>query len=239
MATATTYLPDVAASGIGYVNTYTPLCALAPGRLAIVRHGLAPFEDASCRREPDLAHPLAPITAVCRGRNFVTRLRPGTAVIYLTKKMHGGYYLAGALKVLQTLTDQDAHAQLAATCQRLGLRLPGNCMVLPDNPPLPLSYTGGQRSKGRETLAALRGDDSTVLIEIIRKWDGAYRWRVRQTPTVALCAPHFVELSTPPFVTVQELEVVFGRIPGTRNPGEVGLKKLNELLVAKGIGSIT
>ena len=220
------------------MNTYTPLCALAPGRLAVARHGLAPFEDASCRREPDLAHPLAPITAVCRGRNFVTRLRPGTAVVYLTKKMHGGYYLTGALKVLQTVTERDAHAQVAALCQRLGLRLPGNCMVLPENPPLTLSHTGGQRNQGRETLAALRANDADVLADIISKWDSAYRWRVRQTPTVALCAPHFVELSTPPFVTVQELEAVFGRIPGTRNPGEVGLQKLNELLTVKGIEPI-
>lgn len=230
-------LPDVVATGAGYLTTYTPLCALAPGRLAITKHQLPPFEDASCRREPDLSHPLAPITAVCRGRNFVPRLKPGAVVVYLTKKLHGGYYLTGALKVLKTYTERNAHTEVANLCQELGLKLPGNCLVR-DNPPLSLDYTGGQRSEVRRTLAALQANQPDELAEIIRKWDGVYKKRVRKTPNVALCHAHFVELHKPPFVSVEELSLVFGRVPATRNPGEVGLDRLNTLLMAKGITSI-
>ena len=231
-------LPDVVATGAGYLTTYTPLCALAPGRLAITKHKLPPFEDASCRREPDLSHPLAPITAVCRGRNFVPRLKPGAVVVYLTKKLHGGYYLTGALKVLKTYAERSAHAEVANLCRDFGLPLPGNCMILPDNPPLPLDYTGGRRDEARKTIAALRAATPQDAMEIVRKWDLGYRQRVRITPNVALCYLHFVELYTPPFVSVKELELVFGKVPRTRNPGEVGLGKLNELLALKGIGPI-
>jgi hypothetical protein len=53
--------------GAFYVTTYRPICATAEGRRAVDEHQLAPFIDASCRREPDFEAAYPTISALCRG----------------------------------------------------------------------------------------------------------------------------------------------------------------------------
>jgi hypothetical protein len=74
-----------------YLNTFHPLAGRPAGRRAIAQHGLPPFIDGSCRREPDFESAFPSISAVCRGRMFAPRLKKGDRVIYLTVR---GKYLA-------------------------------------------------------------------------------------------------------------------------------------------------
>ena len=58
-----------------YLVTYRPLIETDAGAQAVERYGLPPYIDASCRREPDLAHAMPAITALCRGAMLAPRLR--------------------------------------------------------------------------------------------------------------------------------------------------------------------
>lgn len=225
-------------TGNAYLNSYQPLCYNSVGQRALNRHNhLQPYEDASCRREPDFLHPLSPITGVCRGANFVTRLKPGDVAVYMTKRLNDGHYITAVLKVKQAIVTQDAHQQLAAICFELGHKLPGNCIVR-GNDPLALSHTGGFRSQVRATHAALHRNEDAELVKMIRDWDSIYRKRVRVTPNVAITTPHFVELTNPPFVNNEMLIEAFGRVPGTLNPANLGLERINYFLNLAGISAI-
>jgi hypothetical protein len=222
-------------TGNAYLNSYQPLRYNSVGQRALKQHShLQPYEDASCRREPDFLHPLAPITGVCRGANFVTRIKVGDVAVYMTKRLDGGHYITAVLQVKQTIATQDAHQQLATISTKLGHNLPGNCIVK-GNDPLALSHTGGFRSQVRATHAALHRNDDAELVKMIRDWDGIYRKRVRVTPSVAITTPHFVELTNPPFVSTEMLIEAFGRVPGTLNPANLGTQRINMLLRRAGI----
>src|SRR3954447_26918162 len=67
-----------------YLVTFHPLTESQAGVRAVKRFALPPYIDASCRREPDLAHDMPAITALCRGRQFAPRLREGDRAIYMT-----------------------------------------------------------------------------------------------------------------------------------------------------------
>jgi hypothetical protein len=226
--------PDL--SGNAYLNSYQPLCYNSVGLRALKLHDhLQPYEDASCRREPDFLHPLAPITGVCRGANFVTRLRPGDVTVYMTKRLDGGHYLTAVLEVQQVLTSADAHQKLEAMSLAAGhKRLPGNCFV-EDNNPLPLSHTGGFRGQIRKTHAALDRGRLGELAARIRVWDNLYHDRVTETPHVAVTKPHYVELIDPPFITDEMLTNAFDKRPGTRNPPKLDLRRINILLASAGL----
>jgi hypothetical protein len=225
-------------TGNAYLNSYQPLCYNRVGLRALKQHNhLQPYEDASCRREPDFLHPLAPITGVCRGANFVTRLKPGDVAVYMTKRLDGGHYITAVLQVKQTIATQDAHQQLAAISAELGHRLPGNCIVR-GNDPLALSHTGGFRSQARATHAALLRNDDAELVKMIRDWDGIYRKRIRVTPNVAITTPHFVELTNPPFINDDMLTEAFGKVPGTLNPAKRSIERINLLLSRASIAEV-
>jgi len=67
-----------------YLCTYHPLTENLAGRAAICNHGLPPFIDGSCRREPDFQARVPSISALCRGRNFAPRLWPGDCIAYIS-----------------------------------------------------------------------------------------------------------------------------------------------------------
>jgi hypothetical protein len=231
-------LQRIALTGNAYLNSYQPLRYNSVGRRALAQQvTLQPYEDASCRREPDFLHPLAPITGVCRGPKFVTRLRQGDVAVYMTKRLDGGHYITAVLEVKRALVDKDAHEQLADLSVELGHALPGNCLVK-GNGPLPLSHTGGFRGQSRATHAALHRDSADELTTIIRAWDGIYRKRIKVTPNVAVTTAHFVELTNPPFITNEMLIEAFGRIPGTLNPTNLGLERINYLLSLAGVPTV-
>jgi len=53
-----------------YYNSFTPLAARPAGNMAVRRHGLLPFADGSCRREPDFESAAPSISSLCRFRKF-------------------------------------------------------------------------------------------------------------------------------------------------------------------------
>ncbi|WP_139921185.1 hypothetical protein [Hymenobacter sp. DG01] len=152
----------------------------------------------------------------------------------MTKRMDGGHYLTAVLQVIKNLRDKNSHQLVADHCESLGHALPSNCMVR-NNTPLTLDKTGGFRSKGRETVAAVARGNEDEMSTIIRAWDGMYRKRIIVTPNVALTKPHYVELRTPSFLTDQHLVDAFGKVPYTLNPPKTTLERLNILLSSVGI----
>jgi hypothetical protein len=76
-------------AGRCFLVTYHPLVKFSGGRKAMYQHGLPPFIDGSCRREPDFESRFPSITATCRGGNFAPRLQIGDRIAYL--KIKGKY----------------------------------------------------------------------------------------------------------------------------------------------------
>src|SRR5437870_5562047 len=128
-----------------YLNSFRPLCHTKAGRLAIERHRLPYFIDASCRREPDFQAAFPSITAICRGRMFAPRLKEGDAVAYLTVKSQypseqfQHWRLIALLRVIHRC---DSHREAAAWYQERALPLPSNCLVEGNNC-LPFELTAG------------------------------------------------------------------------------------------------
>ena len=130
------------------LNSYRPLCINEFGREAIVKYGLPPFIDSSCRRDPDLQNPWPSTTASCRGPNFAPHLKVDDQIVYMTRTGDYGVYsegfrvLTAVLKVVEIYADHDTAAAWYNSRQ---IPLPGNSMV-PGNPPQPGDHTAGAKS---------------------------------------------------------------------------------------------
>lgn len=199
-----------------YLTSFRPLSATAKGRRAAAQHRLAPYLDASCRREPDFEHASGPtLTALCRP-SFAPKLLQGDVVVYLTTKAS----YAGApphrrlVAVLEVARTFPTHREAAAWYGSQALPLPSNCMVT-GNTPLPYSYT-----------------DNALPEEA---WDRHYRVRARQCSVFHVCTALFMDYGEPPVVTDNDLLAAFGRVPGTQNPSRVGVDQLAALLWRVGI----
>jgi hypothetical protein len=195
-----------------FLNTFKPLCLTAMGRQAAQRHGLPPFIDSSCRREPDLEHPAYPsISALCRLKKFAPRLHPGDRVIYLTcKAPYGGQASHWRLvAVLQVEHRFDSHKEAAEWYRAQGLVLPSNCWV-PDNPPMPY--------------------EKTCQVKPYDQWDREYRARARVCGVFLACTALYANYEAPPSVVEDDLLAVFGRIPGTQNPPEITAQQYQALM---------
>lgn len=196
-----------------FLNTYTPLIAYPAGRAAVLKHGLPPYIDGSCRREPDLESAFPSITAVCRGRIFVPRLNKGDTVVYITKK--GSY---GSLNtrhwrlvaILQVREVMPTHADAANWYRAQGLVLPSNCLVQ-GNPPVTLDKTVAASEPGVSDAA------------VIKAWDKGYQDRVKVTSRFIICDSLFCELHDPPVVDQSNLHTIFGKTPNTRIPATIQL----------------
>ena len=68
-----------------YLISYTPLANSQPGRTVAAKHHIAPYVDASCRREPDLEADLPFISGLCRPP-FIAKLKQGDVLVYVTNK---------------------------------------------------------------------------------------------------------------------------------------------------------
>lgn len=154
----------------------------------------------------------------------------------MTKRLNDGHYITAVLKVKQAIVTQDAHQQLAAISFELGISC--RVIVLSGVTSHSLSHTGGFHSQVRATHAALHLNEDAKLVKMIRDWDSIYRKRVRVTPNVAITTPHFVELTNPPFVNNEMLIEAFGRVPGTLNPANLALERINYFLNLAGISAI-
>ena len=213
-----------------YLNTYGPLVMTRAGRQAALAYGLPPFVDGSIRREPDLEHPFPSISCLCRADRFAPRLRVGDVVAYLTTK--GRYRRAERhwrlTAILRIAAQFDDHAAAAVAYRAAGLPLPSNCMV-PGNPSKPVCHS--HRHNEHRHLA----DDEAFR----RRWDDDYlRWRAEPYPRFVACEPLYVNLSwDAPVVHDRDLRSVFGKVPGTRNPGALDLSKLAALTRRLGIAA--
>jgi hypothetical protein len=204
-----------------YLNTYAPLVWSRYGRDASATLGLSPFIDGSIRREPDLEHPYPSISCLCRADRFAPRLRAGDVVVYMTKKnrydsAERHHRLTAILQVLHSFDD---HRDAAAWYAHMGLPLPSNCLVRGNGP---CSVSHSHRVSRRDR----RLDDRTLQ----RLWDSGYQERVSMFPQFVVCAPRFVDLSwQAPIVHDEDLIAVFGRVPGTHNPGALDIRLLDDL----------
>lgn len=191
-----------------FLNTYTPLIASAAGQTAVLKHSLSPYIDGSCRREPDLesAHPS--ITAVCRGRLFVTRVNKGDKIVYMTKKGTYPPHNFAHWRLVAILRVRDVHAthfDAAMWYQTKGLPLPSNCLVK-GNPPVALDKTVAT------SIPGISDDD------VLNDWDQGYQNRVSATGRFIICDIVFLNLHNPPVVKQSDLLRIFGKIPNTRIP---------------------
>lgn len=197
-----------------FLCSYRPISATASGRLAVRLHGLAPFIDGSCRREPDFKADAPSISALCRSDKFAPRLSPGDRVAYITsQRVYGGspgWCLVAGLKVVERF---ESHADAAGWYRERGDRLPSNCMVA-DNPPETYSRTNKLPPAEVAARVAESGDDLLA----VRQWDATYAARARSCGVFLACAFEYLELETPPILRHADLRAIFGRIPGTQNP---------------------
>lgn len=197
--------------------SFRPLCATARGRAAVQEHGLPPFIDGSCRREPDLEIKWPSISGLCRAGKFAPRLQVGYRVAFVTTRGCFGtgkalcWRLVALLRVMQRfMTHEDAASWYAGQ----GLRLPSNCMV-PGNEPVPLERTKGPPRD-------LRCSDRQRSPErIVQLWDARYRSRAQEWPVMLACEKHMVELFDPPRIEKEDWVRWIGRVPGTQNPPEI------------------
>ena len=78
-----------------FLNSYNPLIKNGRGESVIEEHGIPPYVDDSCRREPDFESGYPSITALCRGRNFAPRVYESDLVVYMTTKgKYPGYTIS-------------------------------------------------------------------------------------------------------------------------------------------------
>lgn len=207
-----------------YLASFRPLISTVPGRRAAQVFGLPPFIDGSCRREPDFQSPAPSITALCRAGKFAPRLVPGDRVAYVTGRMSFGQAEGWALVALLRVHARfDSHPPAAEWYRERGYRLPNNCLV-EGNPPEPFERTNGRPPvEVRERLGTL-GPERAV-----RLWDATYQRRAREHGVFLATSADFLELVTPPVLRRADLLAVFGRVPGTQNPGRVTPREYDAL----------
>jgi hypothetical protein len=201
-----------------FLASYRPLVATAYGRAAIERHGLLPYVDGSCRREPDLESVYPSITALCRAGKFAPRLYEGDLIVYVTKASRfrrdrpPHWRLAAVLHVVRRF---ESHQAAATWYERRSVPLPRNCVV-PSNPPLAFDFTDGVLSPDlRARLNDLGAE------KVVRLWDEGYKRRAANYPVFLACEPLFRQLLLPPEIAREDWLSWCGKIPATRTPPRV------------------
>jgi hypothetical protein len=198
-----------------YLCSYCPIIINVKGRLTVQRTGLPPFIDGSCRREPDFEAAFPSISALCRAGKFAPRLRPGDRVAYITRRsMYDGEIGWALVALLRILHRFESHQAAAEWYGSRGYPFPSNCLVK-DNPPKPLDQT--HQIVPREVFEGI----GRVLNpdRVIRKWDGGYKQRAKTWGTFLVCEANYLELWHPPILRKKDFFTIFGRMPGTQNPG--------------------
>lgn len=213
-----------------YLATYRPLVHTGAGRRATQKHGLPPFIDGSCRREPDFESPFPSITATCRAGGFAPRLRPGDTVAYLTAKgtyerdTHAGWRLVAVLHVIERF---ESHELAAGWYRSKGIAPPSNCIV-EGNLPKPLELTNGNPPADIKRRFLIVSEPERA----IRLWDAGYRQRIARWPMFLACNARFLDVHAPPQINEADLVAVFGRVPGMLNPPAISSFQLSGLLDA-------
>lgn len=212
-----------------FLCKYRPLAYCERGRQAATDHRLAPFTDASCRREPDLEHEYPAISAISEAAVFASRLREGDVVVYITFKGDYGNFPFGKHwrlpAILKVLHKFETHEAAAEWYREQNLPLPSNCLV-EGNPPIPLERTcqviGDQ--EGKELPV-------TSLLE----WDNRYQQRAAEQGAFLVCKPLFLNLRVPRVLTADNAKEIFrSREMSTRTPG-ITREAMDRLLQVCGV----
>lgn len=205
-----------------YLDSYAPLVASKHGREASQAFNILPFVDGSIRREPDLEHEFPAITCLCRADRFAPRLVCGDIVAYMLRK--GGYGLGRRQRrltaVLRVIDIQPTHQAGAQWYRQRNLPLPNNCWVR-GNPAKPFEHSH----------RVFRTSNTLSATQTHKDWDIVYRARAMKHGTFVICERLFHDLSwDAPEVTEPQLELVFGHVPGTRNPGRWEMDHAKQIL---------
>jgi hypothetical protein len=200
-----------------YLVSYRPLTFNAYGRAAVHKHGLLPFVDGSCRREPDFESDYPSITAICRGSMFAPRLKPGNRVVYITvKEAYEGLRVKHwrAVAILEVLHRFETHSDAEKWYKDHGLKVPNNCLV-PGNDPKPFEQTIGFFDK--------TNNEFRFNPKLLRFRDDRYWKRVRNCGVFLICKTLRLALANPPIVTREAAAVNLStqRLPNTYNPREI------------------
>ncbi|HVG20144.1 MAG TPA: hypothetical protein VNI02_13925 [Blastocatellia bacterium] len=209
-----------------YLNSYRPLCFNPTGRAAITKHGLPPFIDGSCRREPDFESKAPSISALCRKEKFAPRLIPNDHIIYTIVQLlydgEPGWALVASLNVIEQFKSHEAAANWYGAQKYV---LPSNCLI-PDNPPQPFHLTTQKLPK--EVAARVGNTPDPVLA--VRLWDATYSRRARDCGLFLACRTDFLELWHPPILRLSDFLNVFGKKPSTQNPPKISLEQYQGLM---------
>lgn len=192
--------------GMIFLSSYNPLIKNRRGKYVIEKHGMLPYVDDSCRREPDFESEYPSITALCRGGNFAPRVNESDVVIYITNKgKYPGYPVSHwrLTAILQVKRRFETHTDASKWYTSRGLKIPSNCIV-PGNSPLPLGFTSNK--------------DNFPTVE---RWDAVYRKRVRANGVFLVCKQIFLKLHKPPVITKEILRSAFDRTTAPLNPPKI------------------
>jgi hypothetical protein len=206
-----------------FLVTYKPLAISARGRNAASQFGLPAFVDSSCRREPDLESAFPSISAICRLSKFAPRLKKDDEILYLTVKSSFGQPCAAHYRVVAHLKVKEmfsSHSDAAIWYTNQGHAIPSNCMVS-GSAPIPYARTSGFTGR------VWRSQPEAAKLKF---WDGTYRKRSRQIGAFLACEALWLDLHQPPKILVADLIEIFGRVPGTQTPPEIGADKIIDVL---------
>lgn len=207
-----------------FLVSYRPLACANVGRQAASTFSIPPYVDGSCRREPDLESPRPSITALCRAHMFVPRLAKNDEVVYITVRSTFGergcrphHRLVAHLRVIHLSA---SHDDAAKWYSEQSLPVPSNCMIQGSRP-VPYEHTNGRNDKSYQ---------GHPVDARLRNWDGEYRKRARNVGLVAHCEPLYLNILSPPRITVDEIRSIFGRVPGTQTPATLPCDLVRELV---------
>jgi hypothetical protein len=215
-----------------WLLTYRPLAATPNGPWKQHPDRCLPYEDASCRREPDFRAKPVTISGACRP-GFAARLKPGDLVVYATVKRpyDGGSKRSRKLVAILEVHGTRTHANYALAHSPL----PANCIV-PGNAPLPWELTEGYYTdeEGRHSLQEvahrrnLKPESAAAKRALVQEWDRLYKWRQRHDDTIVPCDVRFLSLERPPEIP----DNVFSPhpFPGTQSGTRLTQEQLFTLL---------
>ncbi len=198
-------------SGRAWVVTFHPLVSTKFGINAVKAHGLPPFIDGSCRREPDLLSRYPSISALCRAGFFAPKLKEGDDVVYVTVKREYGAHpseshhrYVARLRIKKVFAN---HADAAAWYRSMGHEPPNNCLV-PGNPLTPYDQTHGGDARVRKFDPRIR----------LKAWESAYSGRVGRYPVFVACEAMYLETHVPRIVDAADWAAALGGVPATETP---------------------
>lgn len=215
------------------LNSFHPLCETEIGRQAVNKYGCLPFIDSSCRREPDFENDFPSVTSLCRQKLFAPNLFANDIIVYITTK---GSWLTNfnhyrLVAILVVIDRKDSHYQASLWYNSKGIKIPSNCMTL-DSHPFPFEMTGGNYNKLTDIKNYLSYSDEKKEIIGNRKihhWNKEYLERSKKWGTFIITKPIFKELVNPPILTDDDMRLIFGKVPNTRNPNIISKEQLKEL----------